>query len=954
MKLVENDGEFTFETVTNDPLRTRIYTLQNGLRVYLTVYKDKPRIQTSIAVKAGSKFDPHETTGLAHYLEHMVFKGTSHFGTKDFQKEKEELNKIEELYEVYRTKTDPAERKKLYHQIDSISGVAASLAIAQEYDKMVGTIGAQYTNAYTSVEQTVYVNDIPSNELERWLMIEGERFGELVLRLFHTELEAVYEEKNRTLDNDRRKCFEKLFKEMFQKHTYGTQTTIGTIEHLKNPSMKKIHQYFDTYYVPNNMAMCLSGDFEPSATIRLVNKYFGNLKPKKIPEYVPPVENPIAQPIESNVYGYDAESVMLGFRFPGNSNKDVLVMEMINDLLLNESAGLIDLDLNQKQLVLEAGSFPVTMKDYSMHVLWGHPREGQTLENLKQLLMQEIEKIKKGDFPDWLLPAVISDYKLRLYKKYEDNSERADALVEAFTMDMDWKNFASKISDLSKITKQDIIRVANHYYGNNYVAVYKRTGPDTVVQKVDKPSITPVTVNREEQSDFVKNIYKVKPPRLKPVFLDFKQDIKELKIHNDVSVYYKKNEENPTFSMYYYFDFGKNVDPKIEIAVKYLEFLGTEKYSAEQFSQELYKLGCQYNVFVSNEQMWINLSGLEENFQKAISLFEQLLAQCKPDQTAFLNMIDGIIKERNDAKLSKNVILFTAMQNYARYGGDSPFTNVLSDEQLKSLSAEQLIFIIRSLSSLNHRILYYGTQSEKQITGNLGKHHLLPEKLFPIPVSKKFTEQDTKENKVFWVNYKDMVQAELMFVAKSVKFDKNIVPVASLFNEYFGEGMSSLVFQELRESRALAYSVSSRFRAPASANECHYLTAYIGTQADKLNESLNGMLSLLDNMPLSENIFNMAKNSILGTMETERITKSDILFEYEKAKKRGLDFDLRKDIYGNVQTFTLNDVKKFSDEYVKNKPRTLLVLGSKDKINFKTLEKYGKIQELTLKDIFGY
>ncbi|RFM24090.1 MAG: insulinase family protein, partial [Candidatus Thermochlorobacter aerophilum] len=306
---------YKYETVPNDPLKARIYTLKNGLKVYMTVYKDEPRIQTYIAVRAGSKHDPADATGLAHYLEHMLFKGTDKFGTTDAAQEKIYLDQVIRLYEVYRRTTDSTKRATLYRQIDSLSFLASKFAIASEYDKMLSAMGAKGTNAYTFVEQTVYVNDIPSNQLEKWLEVESERYRNPVMRLFHTELEVVYEEKNRTLDSDPRKVFQELFANLFPKHQYGTQTTIGTIEHLKNPSIQAVIDYYNTYYVPNNMAICLSGDFNPDEAIKLIDKYFGGFRPKPIPKFVPAQEAPIQAPIVRNVYGPDAESVTIGFRF---------------------------------------------------------------------------------------------------------------------------------------------------------------------------------------------------------------------------------------------------------------------------------------------------------------------------------------------------------------------------------------------------------------------------------------------------------------------------------------------------------------------------------------------------------------------------------------------------------------------------------------------------------------
>lgn len=267
---------YNYETVKGDPMQTRIYTLPNGLKIYLSVNKEQPRIQTYIAVRTGSRNDPAETTGLAHYLEHLMFKGTHQFGTSDYAKEKPYLDDIERRYEHYRTVTDPAQRRVLYHEIDSVSQIAAKYFIPNEYDKLMSSIGANGTNAYTSTDVTCYVENIPSNEVENWARIQGDRFQNMVIRGFHTELEAVYEEFNISLTNDTRKEFAAIGKLLFPTHPYGTQTTIGTQEHLKNPSITNIKNYFHHYYVPNNVAICMAGDFDPDKVVATIDKYFGS------------------------------------------------------------------------------------------------------------------------------------------------------------------------------------------------------------------------------------------------------------------------------------------------------------------------------------------------------------------------------------------------------------------------------------------------------------------------------------------------------------------------------------------------------------------------------------------------------------------------------------------------------------------------------------------------------
>lgn len=944
--------DYKYDTVPGDPLKARIYTLDNGLKVYMTVYKDAPRIQTYIAVRAGSKNDPADATGLAHYLEHMVFKGTDQYGTLDFSKEEPLVKQIEELYEVYRQTTDEQKRKMLYRQIDSISGIAAKYAIANEYDKMLSALGAQGTNAYTSVEQTVYVNDIPSNQLDKWLTIEAERWRKPVMRLFHTELEAVYEEKNRSLDNDGSKVWEALYSGLFQKHTYGTQTTIGTIEHLKNPSIKKINEYYNTYYVPNNMAICLSGDLDPDQAIKMIDEKFGKWASKPVPAFNSPAEDPITKPVVKEVVGPDAESVMMGFRFPGVNTREADLMYLTNKILYNGKAGLIDLNLNQKQKLIDGSTYADLNKDYCTHILYASPKKGQSLDDVKKLILGQIDLVKKGDFPDWLLPAIITDLRLEETKMYEQNNMRADAFVRAYIWDMKWSDYVKWIDRLSGYTKQDVIDFAKQHYGNNYVVVNKRTGEDKSLQKVVKPEITPVEVNRGEQSPFLQKIVNTPAPAIEPVFIDYQKDIQTVTINNTIPLLYSRNSENKTFDLYYVFDMGSNHNKKLPIAIEYLPFLGTSKYKPAEIQQEFYKLGCTFNVFNSDDQVYVSLSGLSDNFNPSLKLFEELLADAQPDKEALSNLVSDILKKREDAKLNKYTILYQAMYNYGVYGSKSPFTNVLSEKELKALTPQELVDMIKGLNSYEHRILYYGPSGIKELTMTMMAAHKTPAKLKPVPAESQFVHQNTGGT-VYVVNY-PMKQAEIIMLSKGMAYDKNITPTISMFNEYFGGSMGSIVFQDLRESKALAYSVSSTFRSPKKKEHPYYAFAYIGTQADKLPEAMKGMSDLLNTMPESEVTFNAAKEAVVQSLRTDRITKADVLFNYERAKKMGLDYDIRKDIYSKVPSMTMADIRAFQQQNIKGKPFTILVLGDVNALDMKTLSEYGAVKKLELKDVFGY
>ena len=457
--------------------------------------------------------------------------------------------------------------------------------------------------------------------------------------------------------------FEALLDGLFPNHQYGQQTTIGTIEHLKNPSLTEIRKYFIKYYVPYNMAICLSGDFDYDETIRLIDKYWGDFEKKEDPIFEVIKEDPIESPIVREVYGPEAERLYIGFRFDGVNSDDAKMLTMVDMVLSNSTAGLIDLNLNQKQELIGGGCFPYVLEDYSMHGFYGTPKSGQDLEEVKDLLLGQIEEVKKGNFPDWLVEAIVSDLKLNQIKKLETNSGRANEFVEAFTLGVSWSDFQNEMNELEKITKQDIIDFVNANYSDNYVVVYKRNGEDNSIRNVTKPTITPVTVNRKDQSDFLKNLLAEESSNIDPVFLDFSKDIKRSAI-GDVELIYKQNTENERFKLDYIFEMGTDNDNRLKLAIDYFKFLGTNEMNSLAKQEEFYKLGCDLSVNCTADKTQVTLSGLSNNFNASVALFEDLLVSVVGDDQALMNLKLTEMKARSDAKLNKQIIR-RAMTNYA-------------------------------------------------------------------------------------------------------------------------------------------------------------------------------------------------------------------------------------------------------------------------------------------------
>ena len=944
-------GGYSYKYVSNDPTHSRFYTLKNGLTVVLSPTPKQPRIQTYIAVKAGSKTDPATHTGLAHYLEHLMFKGTDKYGSLDWSKEKPLLDKIDALYEQYNSTKDEAKRKEIYKEIDKVSGQAAKYAIANEYDKMMSSMGAQGTNAFTSFEQTVYTEDIPASAVDKYLSVQAERFRYPVFRIFHTELEAVYEEKNRGLDNDSRKVFETMFAALFPNNNYGKQTTIGTIEHLKNPSLKEIRKYFYTYYVPNNMGVIMSGDFNPDEMIRKIDRSFSYMKAKAIPAYTFSPEKPIPAPVAKEVFGPTPENIMIGYRFPGAATPDAQMLNLVGEILTNGKAGLFDLNLTKKQKMLSAGAFSYNLKDYSVLLLQGNPIKGQSLDDVKSLMLGEIEKLKKGEFDETLITSIVNNLKKSTLEENQNYTSRAGNLMDAFTSGIDWSARVATADKLSKITKRQIVDFANKYLKDNYVIVYKRQGEDKNVLKVEKPPITPVEVNRDAQSPFLKTIAAMPSNKVSPSWLDFNRDIERTK-SGPLNVLAVKNKDNSIFGLYYRYNMGSLNNKLLPMAAEYIQYLGTDKMTAEEISKEFYKLAASFRVNTSNEVSTVSISGLQENFDKTIRLYESVLNNCKADEAALKGLKERMKKSRENAKLNKSLIM-QGLVNYAQFGAKNPFNNVLTDAELEAVTAQQLVDLLHDLGKFEHTVLYYGPRTAEQIAAELKPLHAAPASFKPAPQQLSFERTKQDKNQVLFADY-DMVQAEIEWVKNSEKYNPEQTPTVELFNNYFGGGMSTIVFQTIRESKALAYSTYAFYNAPQKKDDNYTMVAYVGTQADKVNDAVGAMNELLTNLPESDKVFNVAKDNIRKSLETERITDQDILFNYLAAERRGLNYDIRKNVYDSVGNMGFADIRSFFDKELKSKPYTYCIVASEKRVKEDDLKKYGDFTKLSLEQIFGY
>ena len=940
-----------YETVPNDPLGTKIYTLDNGMKIFMSVNKEQPRIQTYIAVKVGSKNDPSETTGLAHYFEHLMFKGTEHFGTMDYEAEKPLLDEIESLFEVYRQTTDEAERAAIYHRIDSISYEASKLAIPTEYDKLMSMIGADGTNAWTSADETVYTEDIPSNQIDNWARIQADRFRHGVIRGFHTELETIYEEKNMSLTQDSRKIWEAVDQALYPNHPYGKQTTLGSQEHLKNPSITNVKKYHDTYYVPNNIAVCVSGDFNPDEMVAAIKKYFGDWKPNPdIPALKFDPEQPITSPIVKDVYGKEAESIALAWRLPGAPDlKNAAIGEIASAILYNGLAGIIDLDVNQQQKALMMYAGASVQPDYGQFIVMARPKEGQTLDELREMAVTEVSKLAAGEFDESLIKATINNIKLNKMRQLESNRSRAVAYVNAFINGISWKDAAQEIKRFEAVTKDDVVAWAREFIGdNNYAVIYKRQGVDTNEQKIAAPKITPIVTNRNAQSDFLKEIKETAVKPIEPVFVDFSKDMSRFDLAEGVDVLYKKNEINDVFDIEFIYNTGTEDCPAIGLASSYIQYLGTADKTADDIAARMYELACNFDFSAGANQCNISISGLSENMSEAVAIVRELIDGAVGNDAILANLKADEFKSRADSKTNQRSC-YSALTTYATYGPEFIKKTRLSNEAIAALTSDDLLKLVRDIVANGCEVIYYGPMSEAQVKEAVpfeGSFKQLPER-YPVMLetptpSVILAQYDAKQ--IYYTQYSN----------RGEKYETESEPVRSLYNEYFGGGMNSIVFQEMREARGLAYSANARLRNPISADGTFAFSAFIATQNDKMRQAIEAFDDIINNMPESDAAFAIAKDAIDSRIRTQRTTGAGVLRAYRSCRRMGIEEPTDKAVFEALPNLTLDDVKAAQEQWVKGRVYTYAILGDIKDLDVNFLKTLGPVKTVSLEDIFGY
>jgi len=932
----------------NDPIKVKCYILENGLKVFLTENHDSPNVFGGIAVKAGGKTDPAYATGMAHYLEHMLFKGTTTLGTTDFEKEKLHLDSINVLYEELAKTKDETKRKSIQKKINEVSVRAAQYAIPNEMDRMLSEIGGEDVNAFTSLEMTVYHNSFPASQMERWLDIYAHRFQNPVFRLFQSELEIVYEEKNIGMDNPMESLFEKFMENFYKVHPYGQQTIIGTTEHLKNPSLKTMYEYFEKYYVPNNMALVISGDFDSDQTIKLIEQKFGKWKSKEVEKFPDYKENDFKGKEKVRVRYTPIKVGALGYRAPSNDNPDYLTVEIISNMLSNGNGGFID-ELSDQGKIMAAGLYYEPMNDYGHAVLYFIPKIfGQSLKKAERLVYEQVQKIQNGDFDESYLQAVKNNMMMDWERMKEYNEDRALEIATAFASNKDWGEYLVERNSIQNITKEQVMDAAKKYFGENCLSMHSKMG-FSKKDKLPKPGFQPVKPNEDVHSDYY-NEWKNIPKEEKPTrFVDFEKDVTEKEIAPGVMLSSSINPFNSIFSLRIKFGTGKFYDNNLKILPYYLNIADSYVSSAE-FKRELYALGCTVNFSVNDYQFIISLEGLEDNLELAMSKVFKFINEVKPDEEKVKKIVSDLKAEQ---KLNDRSPQWKsqALSAFVNFGSNSFFLTELSVSEISKIKAATVIQSMRDALNYEVKMTFAGEKSivetEKAILSGFKFQANLKK-----AQERVFRKRSlATENTIYILNDKKARQSQVNFFIDGNPFEMNQLPVVYSFNKYFGGDMSSLVFQEIRELRSLAYSTYGNYNTAYLPGNKNHFNAFVGCQADKTNDAITAMLDLIHKMPEKGERMDGIRSSMIEEAKASRPGFRRMAEVIEAWKERGFTKDANQTLMEEYEKMTFDRILEFYKKEIQNKTTVITIVGDKSKFDLEELKKYGKIVEVKMDQI---
>lgn len=935
-------------------LKVKEYRLENGLTVWLNEDHSQPKVFGAVVVKAGAKDCPD--TGIAHYFEHMMFKGTDRIGTLDYEAEKVLLDSIAMKYDELAMMEDTAARARLQKEINELSIRSSEYVIPNEFNRLINRFGGSGLNAATSYDATIYFNTFSPQYMVQWAEINSERLINPVFRLFQSELETVYEEKNMYGDFIGGQVMDTLMARYFGPHPYA-YPIIGSTKNLKNPRLTEMHKFFEDYYVASNMALILSGDFDAQQVMPILEKAFSRIRsgnaPKQEKVMLPPFNGRETMKVKFPIPFIKAMG--LGFRGVSANHEDQVALNIAVNLLNNSNGtGYLD-KLMVEHKLMGALAINESMNEAGILAVAIMPKLLiQSYSSAEKMVWDEINRVKNGDFSDEMFNSLKLEQKRQYASSLENIDSRATIMMNLFSQGKSWNDYLNEVARIESITKEDVVRVAQKYFSNNYLCVTKSTGKYPK-DNLPKPAFSPVVPrNADASSSYAKQLEKIPEQQVAPRIIDFEKDVKTSKLTPLVTLYTTPNPLNDIFTLNISYGIGALEQPELMQLTNYLQLLGTESLSFEQFRSRLQSIGSTLAFDVTPDAFVMKVTGFDNHIDETMKLVGDFIRHAKADDKKLRQIVDDAkVSEKAFFKSGDNVA--SALLEQVKYGDQSRYLRKLSLSQIKKLKGKDMLAIYDKVRSVQCDLHYCGTLPVEKVIGTIRQH--LPLERTTVASNSPYYRELKQYDRptVFFIDMPDMAQSIVYGYVKGDPVDDKASRHASrLFSVYFGGDMSSLMFQEIREFRSFAYRTSGRYQLPNHAHKgtAGSFTAMLSTQSDKTLDALGVLDSLIREMPLKPERVEAVKQMLVNRINNDYLPFRNLSEKVASARMEGFDRDPAEEFLRDIATMDMQDISRFYREQISGRPVVYVIAGNRKHIDMKKLAEYGTIIKVKKKDIY--
>lgn len=935
-------------------LKVKEYRLENGLTVWLNEDHSQPKVFGAVVVKAGAKDCPD--TGIAHYFEHMMFKGTDRIGTLDYESEKVLLDSIAMKYDELAMTEDTAARARLQKEINELSIRSSEYVIPNEFNRLINRFGGSGLNAATSYDATIYFNTFSPQYMVQWAEINSERLINPVFRLFQSELETVYEEKNMYGDFIGGQVMDTLMARYFGPHPYA-YPIIGSTKNLKNPRLTEMHKFFEDYYVASNMALILSGDFDAQQVMPILEKAFSRIRsgnaPKQEKVMLPPFNGRETMKVKFPIPFIKAMG--LGFRGVSANHEDQVALNIAVNLLNNANGtGYLD-KLMVEHKLMGALAINESMNEAGILAVAIMPKLLiQSYSSAEKMVWDEINRVKNGDFSDEMFNSLKLEQKRQYASSLENIDSRATIMMNLFSQGKSWNDYLNEVARIESIMKEDVVRVAQKYFSNNYLCVTKSTGKYPK-DNLPKPAFSPVVPrNADASSSYAKQLEKIPEQQVAPRIIDFEKDVKTSKLTPLVTLYTTPNPLNDIFTLNISYGIGALEQPELMQLTNYLQLLGTESLSFEQFRSRLQSIGSTLAFDVTPDAFVMKVTGFDNHIDETMELVGDFIRHAKADDKKLRQIVDDAkVSEKAFFKSGDNVA--SALLEQVKYGDQSRYLRKLSLSQIKKLKGKDMLAIYDKVRSVQCDLHYCGTLPVEKVIGTIRQH--LPLERTTIASNSPYYRELKQYDRptVFFIDMPDMAQSIVYGYVKGDPVDDKASRHASrLFSVYFGGDMSSLMFQEIREFRSFAYRTSGRYQLPNHAHKgtAGSFTAMLSTQSDKTLDALGVLDSLIREMPLKPERVEAVKQTLVNRINNDYPPFRNLSEKVASARMEGFDRDPAEEFLRDIATMDMQDISRFYREQISGRPVVYVIAGNRKHIDMKKLAEYGTIIKVKKKDIY--